>query len=213
MSFANYTAFTTSLSSWMDIGTSDIGASLYADLITVAESRIFREARTRDMEESFSTVIGSGTIGVPSGYLELKSAYIDSSPVQSLERRKAEWIYSEYPLRSSEGPPKYIAREGSTFIFGPYPDSAYTVKGVRYMQPTAISASSVSSFFTNNPDLYLFACLAESEIIIGRDNRIPVWEAKYQKILAQVNGLDEREDQSGSNLQMRVVGANGYRMR
>ena len=213
MSFANYTAFTASLSSWMDIGVSDIGASLYADLVTVAEKRIFREARTRDMEESFSTVIAAGTIGVPSGYLELKSAYIDSTPIQPLERRKAEWIYAEYPNRSSEGVPHYIARDGTTFIFGPYPDSAYTVKGVRYTQPTAISGASLSSFFTNNPDLYLFACLAESEILLGRDERIAVWEAKYQKILAQVNGLDDREDQSGSNLQMRVVGANGYRMR
>jgi len=197
----------------MDIGTSDIGASLYSDLVTVAENRLFREARTRDMETSFSTSMSSGTVALPSGYLALKTAYVNSSPIQSLERRPAEWIRINYPDNANSSVPKYIARYGGNFIFGPYPDSAYTVKGIYYQQPTAISGAALNTLFTTNPDLYLLACLAESEIIIGRDARIPIWEAKYQRILADVNGVDKAEDASGSSLQMRVTGVSGIRMR
>lgn len=212
MSFANYTAFTASLSSWMDIGTSDIGASLYADLVTVGESRLFRETRSKDMETSFSASIASGILSLPTGYLALKTAYVDASPQQSLERRPAEWIRLNYPYSSGSGVPQFIARYGSSFIFGPYPDSGYTVNGIYYKRPTPISGAGLNDLFTNNPDLYLFACLAESEIIIGRDKRIPVWEAKYQRILADVNGADKAEDASGSSLQMRTVRPQNVRM-
>lgn len=213
MSFANYTAFTASLSSWMDIGTSDIGASLYSDLVTVAENRIFRECRSRDMETSFSDSMTAGLLALPSGYLALKTAYVDSSPIQSLERRPAEWVRLTYPETSDSGVPKYIARYGGNFIFGPYPDSAYTVKGIYYKQLTAISGAALNALFTTNPDLYLLACLAESEIIIGRDARVPLWEAKYQRILADVNGAAKAEDASGSGLQMRTAGVSGIRMK
>jgi hypothetical protein len=172
------------------------------DLITVAEQRIFREARTRDTEASLETVIAAGVIAVPSDYLDLKHAYIDGTPVQTLERRTSEWIYSNYSTRSASGKPRTIAREASNFIFGPYPDSTYTVKAVYYKKLAALS-SAAHALFTNNPDLYLFGTLAEATIVVGRDDRIQVWEAKYQAILNAVNLHAKSEYSSGSPLQMR----------
>ena len=211
MSFSSYSNFGASLSTWMDIGANDLGSSLVADLITVGEARIFREARTQAMETSFGTAIVGGIMALPSGYLALKSALVSCSPPQTLERRTAEWIGLNYPDSGSSGIPKFIARYGQTFIFGPYPDSAYTISGIYYQQPAAISASGLNALFTTNPDLYLFGCLAESEIVIGRDPRVPLWEAKYAKILADVNGTDRAEDASGSTLQTRVAKTPSYR--
>ena len=201
---SDYTSFRTTVATWLDIGVSDVSASLTGDLITVAEDRIFREARTRDMETSISTSIASGLIAVPSGYVAMKFLYANTSPVQRLERRSAEWIYDNYPTRSADGIPVYFARDATNFIFGPFPDSAYTVNGVYYKKLAAITGVALNALFVTNPYLYLFACLAEAETLIGRDERIPIWEAKYGKILASVNGMDKAEDQSGSALQMRV---------
>lgn len=201
MAITTYAELKTAIVSWMDIATADL-TSIIDDLVTVAEKRIFREARTRDMEAALSGTISSGAVALPADYVELKTAYIDRSPTQWLERRATQWIYEEYPMRSSSGLPKFISREGTNFIFGPYPDSAYSVKGIYYKRLAALS-SGVHALFTNNPDMYLFACLAESEIVIGRDKRIPVWEGKYNKILADVNGEDRREQASGSPLRMR----------
>lgn len=218
MSFASYTSFGTSLATWLLNSNSatitDVGVSMVADLITVGETRIFREARTRDMETEFSDAISSnGTLALPTSYLALKNAYVNSSPQQSLERRPAEWIRLNYPDSTDSGVPLFIARFASNFIFGPYPDSAYTVKGVYYKQLTAISGAAVNALFTTNPDLYLFACLAEGELVIGRDPRVPIWEAKYNRILADANGMSAAEDASGSSLQMRVIGVAGMRMK
>lgn len=210
MSFASYTSFGTSLVGWLlddnEATITDVGVSQVADLITVGETRINREVRSKDMETSFSASITAGVMSLPSGYLALKTAYVDSAPQVSLERRPAEWIRLTYPQNGGSGIPKFIARYGSNFIFGPYPDSAYTIAGIYYKTPTAISGAGLNDLFTTNPDLFLFACLAEAEIIIGRDKRVPLWEAKYQRILADVNGADKAEDASGSSLQMRLAG-------
>jgi len=147
--------------------------------------------------------MASGILSVPSDYVEMKVAYLDTDPLVVLERRSAEWIYTNFPGNISLGKPKYFARYATDFIFGPFPDSDYTVKCVYYRKFAPLS-SSLNNQFLNNPDLYLFACLAESEILIGRDQRIPVWEAKFNRILADVNGLNRAEDNSGSTLRMRL---------
>lgn len=217
MSFASYTDFGASLAGWLldsDSATStDIGVSLVSDLITVGESRIFREARNVDMETSFGDTITAGLLALPASYLALKSAYVDTSPQQSLERRPAEWIRMTYPQTSSSGIPKFIARYGQNFIFGPYPDSAYTVNGIYYKRPTAISGSALNTLFVNQPDLYLYACLSQAAIVTGANPKIPLWEAAYLKILAAVNGADRAEDSSGSTLQMRPAKTASYRAR
>ena len=217
MSFSSYTNFGTSLATWLlDSNTAtitDVGVTMVADLITVGESRMFREVRNRDMETAFSDSITAGLMALPSSYLALKSAYVDSSPNISLERRPAEWIRLNYPQDTSSGMPNFIARYGTNFIFGPYPDSAYTFAGTYYKRLTAISGAALNALFTANPDLYLFACLAEGAMVIGQDPRLPIWEKKYQQILMQVNGEDTVEQGSGSSLQMRVNGISGFRMR
>ncbi len=201
MSLGTYTDLYTSVWSWMDA--SDVPQALLADVITVAENRIFRECRTRFQETSLSTAITSGVIAIPSNYVALKSSYIDGSPTQFLERKNPEFIYTSYPMRSAQGKPKYIAREKNSFIFGPYADSGYTVNAVYYKKLNALSGANNHTLFTNNPDLYLFACLAESPMLIKDDKRVPFWEAKYNKILGDVNGQDQAEGASGSLMRMR----------
>ncbi len=217
MSFSSYTNFGTSVASWLldnnSATVTDVGVSMMADLITVAETRLWRETRNRDMETSFGDTITAGLLALPSSYLELKTAYLNTSPQVSLERRPAEWIRLNYPDTSSSGKPQFIARYGNNFIFGPYPDSAYTVNGIYYKKLTAISGSALNQLFTNCPDLYLFAVLAESAIIIRDDKRVGLWEQKYQRILADVNGEGRAEDASGSSLQMRTAMPQSVKMR
>lgn len=208
---SSYTDFGTSLAGWLDVSYTDIGSSLVADLITVGETRIFREVRCREMETAFSASISAGMLSLPSSYLALKTAYVDSAPNVSLERRPAEWIRLTYPQNSGSGIPQFIARYGQNFIFGPYPDSGYTINGIYYKQPSAISGSALNAVFSTNPDLYLYACLVESEGILQRDPRMPIWEAKYARILADVNGMDKAEEASGSSLQMRNARTPQYR--
>lgn len=165
-----------------------VGADNVPDLIRLGEIFLFRKARTAEMEATLSGQIdGSGNLAVPSDYAALKHARISGSPTYPLKMRPTRWIMEAYPLRSADGVPQFIGRDGSSFIFGPYPDSTYTVLGVYYAKPTTI-ATSANSLFTANPDAYIYAALAEAEAYIKNDKRITLWIAKRDGILADMNG-------------------------
>lgn len=204
MSFSStptYDELKTAVADWLK--RSNLTSSI-PDLILMGEKWIFRKARTRDMETALSVVISNGLAPLPADYVALKHAYIDGTPTRQLHRKEAGWIYGQYPTRSSDGKPLYIAREGANFIFGPFADSGYTVKGIYYKRLASVQASA-NALFVANPDLYLFAALAEAVLFLKDDARVGVWTAKRNEILAEVNGEDSIETTSGGPLVMAVA--------
>lgn len=201
MSIVNYTELQSAVSSWLH--RADL-SGIVPDLITFGEKRIFRNVRCRSMESSLSGTISSGVLTVPSDYLELKYAYLDTTPVSTLKRSSASQILTQYPLRVSDRKPTCIARDGTNFIFGPYPDSDYDVKGIYYAKPTSI-ATATNALFTDNQDLYLFAALCESAPYIKDDNRLPIWEAKLAQIMSDIRDEDADESSSGGGLMVRAA--------
>jgi len=170
----------------------------------LAEERIFRTVRASEMETALSETIAAGVVAVPSGYIAMKSVYLDGTPTTKLKRATVAQIYENYPTRSSDSKPKYIAREGSNFIFGPYPDSAYTVKGIYYARLTSI-ATSANALFTANPDLYLMASLCEAAPYMKDDKRIQIWEGKFAQIKADIESENDEEERSGGGMSVRVA--------
>lgn len=197
MSFSSYSNFRTAVTTWVDV--SDLTTAQLDDLITVAEARVNKEIRHRLLESSLSITLSGGVGALPADYMALKHAYVNSSPVQWLDRKTPEWIYRTYPVRSGGGIPQFIAREGTNFIFGPFPNSNYTINGIYYAKPAALS-SALSNLFTEYPNLYLFASNAEVEGFLGRTNRFQLWESKYIQLRDIVNEQQDDEDDSGSNL-------------
>lgn len=201
MAITTYVELQTAVENWLKRADLD---SIIPDLIMLGEKRIFREVRARSMETALSSTIASGVIALPSDYLELKFAYVDGSPAKLLQRATATEVYAQYPLRASTTKPRLIAREGSNFIFGPYPDSTYTIKGIYYARPVVV-ATSANTLFTDNPDLYLFAALLEAEPYLKNDGRVGLWQAKYDQIKEQINSYEKNEYASGSGLQVAVA--------
>lgn len=178
------------------------------DLLLQAEERIYDDVMSKGGVRAWetalsSTVSSSGTLAVPTDYLELKHAYISQANVQWLERKDAEWIYRAYPKRSADGLPKTIAREGSSFIFGPFAESQYLVKGIYYAKPTSvINGGTFTGIFADHPLLLLFAGCVEAERTLKRPQEEQMWEGRYQQELDRVIGKEMRERWSGSNLRV-----------
>ncbi len=172
------------------------------DWLVLAESRINKNLRVRQMETATAEVMAAGVIAVPTNYVALKDAYITSiAPYQSLERKTANWIYDKYPQRTADNVPKFMAREGSNFIFGPYPDSNYTVQLVYWNRFAALSTA-INPIFTAYPGLWFFGALCESAHQMKADARIPMWEKRFTELLASVQDEDDDEFLSGSTMQM-----------
>lgn len=191
MAITNYSTLKTAIADWLD---RDDLTSQIDTFIDLCEAQIYRRLRIRAMETALSDTIASGVISVPSTYLELINAYIDGSSAEPLQLTTPNHIYQRYPTRSSQSKPLYIAREGSSFIFGPYPDSTYTIKGLYYASLTALSTSNETNWFTSNaPDLLLFGSLVAATPYIGDDERAVLWKAQYEEAIAEVTRQDRKE--------------------
>jgi hypothetical protein len=158
--------------------------------------------RLRHMESAFSGTIASGVVALPSGYLETKQLRVVSSGRHyPLARRTIDQLYQNYPLRSSSGLPVEFAREGSNYIFGPYPDSNYSIAGVVYTKPTDLSVDADTNWWIlNNPLTLLYACLVEAEPFIKNDARLELWQGKLNEAVSLIRLENEDEELSGGGL-------------
>jgi hypothetical protein len=202
MAITDYNSLTAALPAWLDCATADISA-VVSDLVTNAEKRIFREIRTPDMDSALSVNISAGIATIPTDLIELRYAYVDSNPVQYVQMVPPAQIYDNYPNRVSDGIPQVMARDGANWIFGPYPGADYVLRGTYVKTPTAIGASTNNALLPKFPDLYLYACLLETEPLLGRDPRMQIWESKYRLVKDLVNGEADRSRFSG-NLSIRL---------
>lgn len=182
MSISTYAELKTAVSNWL---ARDDTANYIDNIILVAEKWIYRNVRTRDMETALNVTVTGSTGAVPTGYIETKYAIWNSSKPVLLKPKPVSWIREKYPSNSGAGIPSFFGVEGSNFVFGK-PASDGTMTGIFYKNLGNVS-DTAHALFTNNPDLYLFASLAECMAFTKNDSRIQLWSAKRDEIKNSIN--------------------------
>lgn len=183
---------------------SDMTAAI-KEMIADAENRIYNDLRVKAMESAFSSAITAGVVALPTGFLEWKHLYIDDDTAQKLTRKNPEWIYTNYPTRTGSSKPVFFAREGENIIFGPYPGTAYTAKGIYYKKLTALSDSNATNWFiTDAPDLLRYASLCEAAGYVRDYEGVQFFEGKYQSSKQRIKKTERDESFSGSILSTRA---------
>jgi hypothetical protein len=170
------------------------------------EERFFRQPKNFGawMDADLSSTIASSVIAVPSGFLAFRNVYVDGSPASRLDKVSPEQLYGRYPRGGDTSRPVWIARVGSEFVFGPAPDSAYTIKGKYRAKPTALrsyaSDAAAHWLIVNAPDLVLYGSLAEAEAFVKNDSRIATWKALYADALRDYRDLWFEQELSGQEV-------------
>jgi len=200
---SSYASFRTFLYTAADITTSDITTTAMDDLVALAEKKVNRKLRVRQMESAFNATISGSVATMPSDYMESLAVYLNGTPNMPLEKKSAEWVRRNYTVSSSTGRPKFFAEATNTFIFGPPPDSAYVVNGEYYAKPASLpGTSTINSVFTEVPEVYLYAALLEVETALKRTDQIQLRAAQLQSALDEANDLDRKRRWSGGPLSM-----------
>lgn len=163
------------------------------DFITLAEARIARKLRNRAMqaESDISITGGTRTAALPTGFLEARRFYLNSSPVTPLEYIASDDYWKRY-LSSNTAKPQVFTIEGTNLVLGPIPAASYTGKLLYFKALDALSATAHGTF-TANPDLYLYAALVAGEVFLKNDKRFPLWKGMYEEILKELNDQDARQ--------------------
>lgn len=188
-----YTGLKASIAAWLHRSDTEDYAS---DLIVLGEHRIQKELRCRALETTISGAMVSGVFTVGATAVGVKEVLLkDGNDLIPLMNAGAAML-DMYTNRGSQGTPeKYQVRGAKNELhFGPSPDAAYTVEVRYYKAPISCNTTSPDAFFTDNQGLYLFAALAESAPVVGQDDRLRVWEAKYEaeksRIIEADTGLE-----------------------
>lgn len=198
MAINTYTDLKTALANWL--ARSDL-TSYLDDFIDLAEERLARDLRIRAMETTMNVTLSGGVAAIPSDYLQLKHVHIAGSPTQPLEPKESTWIFDQFPTRSSESKPKFVAEDGSNFVFGPFPDSNYVLGGAYWGKPASLTTAAPTNVWTDNcPDVLLWACLCESAPFIGNDERALVWEEKYERSKNRVMKAEKKRSRKGTRI-------------
>lgn len=196
MAATSFSSIKTTVADWLDRDDMSATAGPLDFMIGFAEDKIYREMRLRFMETSTSPVIASGVVAIPSLHLETKQINVENGGLSHrLDPRASDWIYAAYPTRSASGLPQFFAQEGDNYIFGPYPDSTYTVNIQYYAKPDRLSTSNETNWLTTNAaDLLMFETLLQSIGYLGADERVPYWQAERDRAFRQVmeQNRDER---------------------
>ena len=172
---------------------------LYDDIIAQNMGR-----GTKDFEASISGAIANGVFAVPNDYLAMKHLLLDNGgATMELTRRSAEQIYTLFPTRQATDIPSDYARDGSSFIFGPYPDSNYSLSGTYWQRAASLSDSNTTTWMVLQiPGLFSAAVFAECSGYLKDSEAVQYWEGQYARKLASYILRSSLEEVSGSSLAM-----------
>jgi len=180
-------------------------ASYQDYFINFGEARIYRDIFSKNMgngvqwmETPFSATINAttGLVALPSGYIALKAMQITdgNSDTFTLLYKDPQWLYSNYPIRQPTGLPAYVARDGTNFVFGPFPDAAYALTGTYYQQSAPLSSTNTTTWMTAYASDLLFAsCMRELQPFLKDVGWQQNWDAIYQDKLASLLDFDKAE--------------------
>lgn len=203
---SSYTTLLAEVASW--VARSDLTAAI-PGFVQTFEERFFRNPKNYGQwMASALSVSFSSTAAVPSDFLALRVAYLDGQSDKPLQQSSLEQVLQMYP-RSTSGKPKWIARDGTGFIFGPVPDGTYTLNGTYYAKPTVLRSytgdAAAHWLVVNAPDLLLYGSLMEAEPYIMNEKRLPLWQAKYAEALDEYRSLVKAQNVGLGSLQTLVV--------
>lgn len=204
MALATYSDLKTTIANYL--ARSDLTSQI-PDFITLAENRLRRELRIRQMLKlvTASTTGNDATLSLPADFLELRDLHIDSNPDYPLEYYNPN-IFFRNAMTKVLGVPKKYTILASELQFAPIPDGVYTMEMLYYAAPTYLSdANTSNAFLANCPDALIYASLGEAEPYLMNDERLATWAALYQRAIDSLTTADDRGEYSAVPLTMTLA--------
>jgi len=112
-----YAELQTSIATWLV--REDLTA-IIPDFITLAEAKFKRDIRVREMEKRATADATTEYTGLPSDFLEIRSAHLNTSPKTQLRAMALSEIRSRR-LGSTAGQPEVFAITGDEILLAPAP--------------------------------------------------------------------------------------------
>lgn len=204
MAISNYSELQTTIANYL--ARSDLTA-IIPDFIRLAETRLRRELRIRQMLKVATTTstAGDSTIELPSDFLQMRDLHLDTNPVTSLEYLSPSALFRNSRTTQSGLPHQYTVL-ADEFQLSPVPDSNYTLSLLYYAAPPFLTTGNTTNAFTTTcPDLLLYGALGEAEPYIMNDARLQTWATLYDRGVTALTVSDDQGEYAGSPISISIA--------
>ena len=194
-----FTTLQDDLRAYLERGGALTDPTVYAQLprlINLAERKIARELKVQGFIEAveFTLTVGQPIYAKPDRWrdtisMNLRNGSGARSPVFA---RGYEYLRTIFPDDSQTAQPQFYADyDYSHWLVKPAPDVAYTVEALYYALPVLLDDVNTTNWLTDYaPNLLLYGALLEATPFLKADERIPVWQAMYDRAAGMLNGED-----------------------
>ena len=198
MAITTYAELRTAVENWLD---HTLFTARVPEFIALAEATFNRRLRTRQMEATATLTPSSGTAALPADYLAWRRVTWTGSSRIELEYVAPSWLQAAYPSQPSSSP-RVFTIEGASLRIMPVDGTALELD--YYQKIPALSDSNTTNWLlTAHPDLYLFGALVEAELLAVNDERFPLWKARRDEVMEEVQMLANKSRGAGG---IRVMG-------
>lgn len=160
-------------------------------LVTLGERRIARELKIEGFIRAVQTPlqVGVAVLRKPDRWRDTVSMTIDGSPIHA---RSYEYCRNYWPDEAQTGAPQFYADyDYQHWLLAPTPNATDTLEILYYEQPRFLDEEFQTNWITEYaPDLLLYATLLETAPFLKKDERIPVWQAMYDRAAQAISGED-----------------------
>jgi hypothetical protein len=198
MSITTYSELQAAIGNWLDHG---LFTARIPDFIALFEAAANRRLRVRQQETSTTLTPSSGSVALPGDYLAWRRVTWTGSTRVELQYVHPSYLQAAYPSSPSDTP-RIFTIEGATLKVRPVDDTGLEFD---YLQkiPALSDSATTNWLLTEHPDLYLFGALVEAEMFGVNDERAPLWNARRDEILDEIEKLSNRSRGAGA---VRVMG-------
>jgi len=184
-----------------DENESDASIGTLQAVISLAETRINREARTGYNEAAISGTVVGNAFALPADWRAASLVHFGGLPLEP--------VSPEYLREHLDGQPsgecKYYCAQGRSLLFSPAVADGTVVQGYYFKALPALDATTTptNALFLAANDLYLFACMVEAAPLYGFEDKLQLFDAKYQAVRDTLNTEHQRSAYSSGRIKRR----------
>jgi hypothetical protein len=117
---------------------------------------------------------------------------IDNNQRQPVFLRKYEYLRNYWPNATQTDTPVYYCDYDYThWLVAPTPDLAYNYEVLYYERVQPLDVTNQTNWFTQYaPQAMLYGSLLQAMPFLKNDERIPMWQAQYDKVIATLKTED-----------------------
>lgn len=197
----DYPTLLAAIKGWVDRTDFDQVAPV---LVGLAHAKLNRVLRVRDMlTRSLATIdAGAQFVDLPDDFIEMKRVRPVSSPAaRPLEVMTPEQIALRQAENTTSALPTHFALLSTEIEIAPSPTGDFDMEVLYYGATPPLSDTAPTNWIVVKwPEAYLFGALVESAPYLRDDDRMALWQSRFNSIIDEIQAADDRAQLAGARM-------------